>query len=335
MADPSAQAILARLIQCFFTDYLTQQRALSPATVASYRDTFKLLLCFIGARLKRSPVQLTLADLDAAAVLAFLKDLETTRGNCVRSRNARLAAIHTFVRFASHRDPSILAILQGVLAVPSKRHERPLLGYLSRAEIDAIIVAPDALTWVGQRDAALFATLYNTGARISEALTMRVVDFIDAQAPCIHLLGKGRKQRTVPLWTTSARRLRVWIARAELTPTSPLFPNGSGQRMTRSNASQRLALATGIASKQFSRLTSAHVSPHTIRHTTAMHLLQSGVDISVIALWLGHESPSTTHLYVEADIEMKRRALQSIEPIAPGAKHYKVSDRLLAFLDAL
>jgi site-specific recombinase XerD len=335
MADPSPQAVLARLIQRFFTEYLMQQRALSPATVASYRDTFKLLLSFIGKRCGRSPIELALADLDATGILAFLQDLEATRGNCVRSRNARLAAIHTFVRFAAHQDPSHLANLQGVLAIPSKRHERPLLGYLSRAEIDAIIAAPHALTWVGQRDAALFATLYNTGARISEALSMKVRDFIDAQAPSIHLLGKGRKQRTVPLWTTTARRLRTWVARAKLDPMSPLFPNGSGQGMTRSNAAQRLALATGIAAKKFPRLSSAHVSPHTIRHTTAMHLLQSGVDLSVIALWLGHESPSTTHLYVEADIEMKRRALQSIQPIAPGTKRYKVPDRLLAFLDSL
>ena len=335
MADPSAQAVLAGLIQRFFSEYLTQQRALSQSTVASYRDTFKLLLCFIGARLKRSPIELTLADLNVAAILAFLQDLETTRGNCVRSRNVRLAAIHTFVRFASRREPSALVLLQGVLAIPLKRHERPLLGYLSRAEIDAIIAAPDASTWVGQRDAALFATLYNTGARISEALAIRVRDFIDAQAPCMHLLGKGRKQRTVPLWTTTARRLRAWVARAELNPMGPLFPNGAGERMTRSNAAQRLALAISIASKQFPRLVSAHVSPHTMRHSTAMHLFQSGVDLSVIALWLGHESPSTTHLYVEADIEMKRRALQSLEPIAPGVKRYKVPDRLLAFLEDL
>jgi len=335
MTDPSTPAVLAGLIQRFFTEYLTQQRALSPATVTSYRDTFKLLLCFIAERRKRSPIELTLDDLDAAAVLAFLKDLETTRGNCVRSRNARLAAIHTFARFASHRAPSTLALLQGVLAIPSKRHEQPLLGYLSRPEIDAIIAAPDASMWVGQRDAALFATLYNTGARISEALAMRVRDVIDAQAPSVHLLGKGRKQRTVPIWTTTARRLRAWVARAKLAPMSPLFPSSTGQRMTRSNAAQRLALAIAIASKQFPRLISAHASPHTIRHTTAMHLFQSGVDLSVIALWLGHESPSTTHLYVEADIEMKRRALQNIEPITPGANRYKVPDRLLAFLDAL
>lgn len=335
MTDPLTPAALAGLIQRFFTEYLTQQRALSPATVTSYRDTFKLLLCFIAERLRRSPIELTLDDLDAAAVLAFLSDLETTRGNCVRSRNVRLAAIHTFARFASRSAPSALALLQGVLAVPSKRHEQPVLGYLSRPEINAIIAAPDASTWVGQRDAALFATLYNTGARISEALAIGVRDVIDAQAPCVHLLGKGRKQRTVPIWTTTARRLRAWVARAKLAPTSPLFPSGTGQSMTRSNAAQRLALAVAIASKQFPRLISAHVSPHTVRHTTAMHLFQSGVDLSVVALWLGHESPSTTHLYLEADIEMKRRALQSIEPIAPGAKQYKVPDRILAFLDAL
>lgn len=335
MNDSSASAVFAGLIQRFFTEYLVQQRALSPATVASYRDTFKLLLCFLAKRLGRSPAELAMRDLDATAVVAFLNSLESDRGNCVRSRNARLAAIHTFARFASRHELSSLAILQAVLAVPSKRHERPLLDSLSRPEIEAIIAAPDATTTIGQRDAALFATLYNTGARISEALATKVGDFIDTPAPCIHLMGKGRKQRTVPLWTTTARRLRAWIARARLSPTAALFPNRAGQAMTRSNASQRLSLAIASVSAQMPRLTKIHVSPHTVRHTTAMHLLQAGVDLTVIALWLGHESPSTTHLYVEADIEMKRRALNSVQPIMAGTKPCKVPDRLLAFLDAL
>ncbi|HWS27220.1 MAG TPA: tyrosine-type recombinase/integrase [Xanthomonadales bacterium] len=326
---------VAGLIQRFFTEYLVNQRALSPATVASYRDTVKLLLMFIAKRVKRSPAELTLTDLDVTAVQAFLTHLETHRGNCVRSRNARLAAIHTFVRFAAHHEPASLAILQRILSVPLKRHERPLLGYLSRAEIEAIIAAPDASTWIGQRDAALFATLYNSGARISEALALRVCDFVDSQAPCVHLLGKGRKQRMVPLWTTAARRLRIWVTSAKLSPTSPLFPSRAGQPMTRANAAQRLAIAKVFAAKHLPQLKAIHVSPHTIRHTTAMHLLQSGVDLSVIALWLGHESPSTTHLYVEADLEMKRRALQTIQPLTAGSTRRLISDRLLAFLDAL
>lgn len=335
MAESLASTPMAGLIQRFFTEYLIQQRALSPATVASYRDTFRLLLGFLAKRRKRSPAELTLCDLNASAVQAFLAHLETRRGNSTRSRNARLAAIHTFVRFVSHHQPASLAALQAVLAVPVKRHERPLLGYLSRPEVEAIIAAPDTATWFGQRDAALFATLYNTGVRISEALSLRVRDFVDAPCPCIHVLGKGRKQRTVPLWTTTARRLRAWIARAQLTPESMLFPSRAGQAMTRANAAQRLTVARLAASRHLPQLKVTHVSPHTLRHTTAMHLLQSGVDLSVIALWLGHESPSTTHLYVEADLEMKCRALATVKPIRSGARHRPPPDRLMAFLDGL
>ena len=335
MADTDDPRVLPGLIKRFFVEYLVQQRSLSPATVASYRDTFKLLLGFASTRCKRSPAELAMTDLDATVVLAFLEDLETTRGNCVRSRNARLAAIHTFARFASRHTLSHLALLQGLLAIPSKRHDQPLLGFLAREEIDAIIAAPDTSTWLGQRDAALFITLYNTGARIAEALALKVRDVIDGPSPRVHLFGKGRKQRMVPLWPTTARQLRAWIARADLCPDVPLFPNRYRQPMTRSNAAQRLSKAVEVASRTLPRLGKARVSPHTIRHTTAMHLLQAGIDISVIAMWLGHESPTTTHLYVEADLEMKRLALESVSPAKAGANRYKVPDRLLAFLDAL
>lgn len=335
MADVRVSPALPDLIQRFFVEYLLQQRSLSPATVASYRDSIKLLLGFASTRCKRSPAELVMTDLDATLVLAFLDDLETNRGNCVRSRNARLAAIHTFARFASRHALTHLALLQALLSIPPKRHDQPLLGYLAREEIEAIIAAPDASTWLGQRDAALFVTLYNTGARISEALTLKVRDVTDAPSPRVHLMGKGRKHRIVPLWPTTARRLRAWIARANLGPDVPLFPNHLRQAMTRSNAGQRLRKAVETASRQMPRLAKARVSPHTIRHTTAMHLLQAGIDISLIAMWLGHESPTTTHLYVEADLEMKRRALASVRPVKAGATRYKVPDRLLAFLDAL
>ncbi len=335
MVDVSADPSLPVLIQRFFSDYLIQQRALSPASVASYCDCFKLLLGFAATRSRRSPAELAMTDLDAPTILAFLQHLETERGNGIRSRNVRLAAIHTFARFASRQAPSYMALLHAVLAIPSKRYEQPLLGYLSRPEINAIIAAPDRSTWLGERDAALFTTLYNTGARISEAIGLRVSGFIDAQVAYCHLLGKGRKQRTVPLWATTAKQLRAWIAHAGLASESPLFPGRSLQQMTRSNAAQRLALAVKVASLQHPRLLKDHVSPHTLRHTTAMHLLQSGVDISVIAMWLGHQSPSTTHLYVEADLEMKRRALETLQPANVGPNRYKPPDRLMAFLHAL
>jgi len=323
------------LVQDFFGQSLLAQRNASPRTVASYRDTFRLLLGYAQRRTGKPPTGLSLADLDVPLVLGFLDHLEKERGNCVRSRNARLAAIRSFLHYAAHQDPASLQNIERVLAIPLKRFERPLLSFLSRDEIDAILAAPDASTWSGHRDQVLLACLYNTGARVSEIITVCVDDAQLEQAPHLCLHGKGRKQRVIPLWKTTATRLREWLSRTRLPGDAPLLPNRNGHRMTRSGVADRLRAAVATAGQRCPTLRGRRVSPHTLRHTTALHLLQSGVDITVIALWLGHESPATTHLYVEADLKMKEQVLQKLDPPSSRRLRFRPSDRLLAFLDRL
>lgn len=323
------------LLQEFFQRRLVAQRGASAHTVASYRDAFVLFLRFAHQHVGRAPSTLTLHDLDATLVLAFLDHLECERGNCPRTRNARLVAIRAFMQYASMRDPTALPVVQRVLAIPRKRFDRPLMGFLSRDEIEAVIAAPNRTTWSGQRDAILFATLYNTGARVSEITALRVADLrLDRQASVL-LHGKGRKERAVPLWRITAARLREWLPRIDRGPQAHVFPNRAGQRLSRSGVEDRLRAAVGKASEHCPSLRGRRVSPHTLRHTTAMHLLQSGVDLTVIALWLGHEDPATTHQYVEADLKMKEAALQRLDDpkLRPG--RFRAQERLLAFLTAL
>jgi site-specific recombinase XerD len=322
------------LLQEFFQNHLVVQRNASYQTVASYRDTFRLLLCFADERLHKTPSALKLADLDAPLILAFLEHLETVRANKPRSRNARLTAIRSFMKYASHRDPASLPTVQRILAIPSKRFNRPLLGFLGREEVDAIIAAPPT-TWSGRRDNVMFATLYNTGARVSEIIALQRKDLSLDRSPSLRLHGKGRKDRSVPLWRSTADSLRNWLTHISEIPNAPVFPNRHGSPMSRSGVEHRLDVAVRAAAGQCSSLRGKNVSPHTWRHTTAMHLLQAGVDITVIALWLGHESPATTHLYVEADLAMKERALAKLQPPGNTAARYQPGDRLLAFLENL
>jgi site-specific recombinase XerD len=327
---------LAILLQRFFVDYLQSHRSLSPCTIAAYRDTFKLLLRFAERHLGKSPVDLALADIDTGLVLSFLDHLEQERHNATRSRNARLAALRSFLKFAAHHDLIALPVIEQALAVPMKRFERPMLGFLSREEIAAVLNAPEPCGWTGQRDRALLAALYNTGARVSEVIGIRLKDVVLVHSPCVHLHGKGRKNRTVPLWRSTAELIRKWKRCLHSTEeTSYLFPNRGGSQMTRSNVAQRLALAVSAATTKCSSLKRRAISPHTIRHATAMHLLQSGVDISVIAVWLGHESPATTHMYVEADLTMKQRALGRLQPTKTSSVRYKPPDKLMSFLESL
>jgi len=323
------------LVQDFFHQRLIVQRGVSAQTVASYRDTFEIFLRFAEKRTGRTASALTIEDLDAPVVLAFLDHLEGVRGNCPRTRNLRLTAMRSFLRYASLRDPAALPVAQRVLAIPSKRFDRPVLGYLSRDEVDALLAAPDCTTWSGQRDAVLFAVLYNTGARVSEAIALLVGDVLLDRAPAVHIHGKGRKERVVPLWKSTALQLRLWLTRLSPLPTAPVFPNSAGPALSRSGVESRLRAAVATASKRCPSLKTRRVSPHTMRHTTAMHLLQSGVDITVIALWLGHEDPATTHMYVEADLAMKEAALRRVEDPGPAPLRFKPSDRLLAFLESL
>ncbi len=334
MRGPSSPGFPA-LVQGFFCDRLIAQRNASPCTVSSYRDTFRLLLAFAEQRLRKTPSAMTLTDIDTSLVLEFLDHLERDRGNTPRTRNLRLTAIRSFMCFASGRDPTALPTAQRVLAIPSKRFDRPMVGFLSREEIAAILATPKSTTWSGRRDHVLLATLYNTGARVSEIIAVRRGDLALDRSPFVRLHGKGRKDRSIPLWRTTVQALRNWLKELPEMSEEPVFPNRAGCAMSRSGVEDRLDKAVRAAVEKCPTLRERHVSPHVLRHTTAMHLLQSGVDITVIALWLGHESPATTHLYVEADLQMKERALAKVAPPSTATKRYKPPDRLLAFLEGL
>jgi site-specific recombinase XerD len=332
---PTAPPSFPALVQAFFAEHLTQQRALSPRTVAAYRDAFMLFLDFAQLNLGKSPAALSLADLTPELILAFLDHLERDRHNTVRSRNARLAALRAFLKFAAHRDVASLHVIERSLGVPMKRFERPMLGYLSHEEMRAVIGTPDG-SWISERDHLLLRLLYNTGARVSEIIGVKVSDVVLVGAACVYLHGKGRKQRTLPLWRSTVKDVRAWLKlNPQLATTSALLPNRDGNAMTRSNVTQRLALAVHSAAKILPDLATRHISPHTIRHTTAMHLLQSGAGIEVVALWLGHESPTTTHHYVEADLAMKERALARLQEPETQIHRFHAPDSLLAFLKSL
>lgn len=323
------------LLQAYFCEHLIAQRDVSPSTVRSYRDTFRLLLAYVHERMHTRPTDLALREIDAPLVVGFLAHLEQDRGNSARSRNARLAAIHSFLSFAASRCPTALPSIQRVQAIPMKRFDRPLLGFLSREEVSALLDAPDRSTWSGRRDHVMLTMLYNTGARVSEITRARVGDLNMHGTPSVRIHGKGRKERAVPLWPSTCGLVRKWIRDAELASDVPVFPNRHGEAMSRSGVERRLATALASAAESCPSLRGRRVSPHTLRHTTAMHLLQAGVDITVIALWLGHENPVTTHQYIEADLAMKKRALDRVNE--PRCRRGRVipSDAVLAFLDGL
>lgn len=314
---------------------LIAQRGASGRTVESYRDAFELLFSFLEQRTGKPPSALQLSDLDAPFVLDFLDHLEAGRGNTTRTRNARLAAIHSFMRYAAVRDPASLPITARVLAIPAKRFDRPLLGYLTRDQIAAILAAPDRSTWSGHRDAVLLATAYNTGARVSELTALRVRDVLLDRQTAVHLHGKGRKERAIPLWKNTATELRGWLNRIDSTPDAPVFPNRSGAPLTRSGVRDRLDRAVAAAQQRCPSLHGQHITPHTLRHSTAMHLLQSGTDLAVIALWLGHSSPAVTHQYLEADLAAKEAVLRRLTDPSPAPTRFHPGDQLLAFLQDL
>jgi site-specific recombinase XerD len=325
----------ASLVQQFFTEYLVAQRAVSPRTVTCYRDALMLFLDFASRKLGKAATAMRLADIQPDLILAFLDHLEHRRNNAVRSRNLRLTALRAFLKFAGRRDVASLHVVEQALAVPMKRFERPMLSFLTREEMEAVLGQPPA-SWSSQRDHLLLAMLYNTGARVSEIIGVRVIDVVLDSAACVHLHGKGRKQRSVPLWNTTVLEVRAWL---RLNPTlrgeAALLPNRDGRAMSRSNVAQRLDLAVRRATAEQPSILKKQVSPHTLRHTTAMHLLQSGVPFNVIALWLGHESTTTTHRYVEADLAMKEKALARLEAPDTNMRRYRASDSLMRFLQTL
>ena len=260
----SVERAFPALLQDFFHRRLVAQRGASAHTIASYRDTFTLFLGYAAQRIGRTPSALTVSDLDAPMVLDFLDHLETERGNSPRSRNLRLTAIRSFMRYASLREPTLLPIAQRVLAIPVKRFDRPVLGYLSREEITAIIDAPDRTTWSGQRDAVLFAVLYNTGARVSEMIRLLVADVLLDRASSLLLHGKGRKERVVPLWKSTAAQLRAWLPRIDRSPGAPVFPNRAGKTLSRSGVEHQLRVACRKASQSQPSLAIQRISPHTL-----------------------------------------------------------------------
>ncbi|MGW3985368.1 tyrosine-type recombinase/integrase [Streptomyces mirabilis] len=325
----------APILQAFFTDRLMSQRQASGHTIAAYRDTFRLLLAFATQRTGRQPHTLDLGDLDAPFIAAFLDHLEHERGNSVRTRNARLSAIHSLFAYAALRHPEHAALIRRVLAIPAKRYERNLVTYLTEPEADALLAACDLATWTGRRDRAMFMLALQTGLRISELTALTCADLQVGDGANVHCLGKGRKERRTPLLPTTVRVLKVWVSERQGQDTDPLFPTSTGRRLSRDAVERRVAVCVAKAGERCPSLTTKHVTAHTLRHTAAMRLLQSGVDITVIALWLGHEQVATAQLYLHADMTQKERAIARTTP--PDAKPglYKPPDPLLAFLEAL
>lgn len=325
----------ASLVEGFFCKRLMNQQNVSPKTVEAYRDTFRILMKFIENRCRCRSCEFSIEQLNADLVLDFLNSLETDRGNCVRTRNARLAAIRSFAQYAAAEDPVLVALSRRILAIPMKRFDRPSLSFLSHEEMKALLNAPDTETWSGRRDVAMFTTLYNTGARVSELTGITMIDLNLDNTASVTLHGKGRKERTVPLWKTTARLLKKWMKEVTSESAAFLFPERKGNRLSRSGVEYRLRCCVQKAAASIPSLTNRSITPHVFRHTAAMHLLESGVDITVISLWLGHESIETTHMYLEADMKMKERALNLLQPPTTTPARYKANDRLRRFLDSL
>jgi len=326
---------LAPTLQAFFTERLIRQRQASPHTIAAYRDTFKLLLSFACTRIKTVPSKLRIADLDAPMIGEFLHYLETERRNSVRTRNARLAAVHSLFRYAALQHPEQAGSIQRVLAIPPKRFDRNLVSYLTEPEVGALLHAPDPDTWIGRRDRALLTVALQTGLRASELTALTIGDVHLGTGAHVSCLGKGRKQRITPLTSGTVELLRSWLTERAGLPADPLFPTRVGQRLSRHALERRVAKHAHTAAGSCPSLTGKKISPHVMRHTTAMRLLTAGVDTSVIALWLGHESVATTQIYVHADLALKEKAIARTTPLDAPPGRYQATDTIIAFLDSL
>jgi integrase/recombinase XerD len=324
-----------RLLEAFFLDRLIQQRRASPYTIASYRDTFRLLVTFAQKRLQRAPSALRLADLDAPLISAFLDYVETERGNSARSRNVRLAAIRSFFRYAALEEPRHAGLIQRVLAMPNKRFERRPIDFLVRAEIDALLAAPDRKTWAGRRDHALLLLAVETGLRCSELAGLRSESLVLERGAHVRCHGKGRKDRCTPLRKSTVAVLRGWLRERGGSLSDPLFPNARSGQLSPDGIEYIVGKHVAIARRHCSSLKRKRVTPHVLRHTAAMELLKAGVDRAVIALCLGHESVETTQMYLSADLELKERALARTTPPATRSIRYRPGDRLLHFLKGL
>lgn len=331
----TASVLVAPHLQAFFTDHLGRHKRASPQTIASCRDTFRLLLRFTQETKRIEPSALCLTQLDVLTILDFLNHLEHQRGNAVRSRNLRLSSIRSFFRFVALRDPERVELVTQILAIPNKRQDKKLIGYLTRDEIEALLAVPDRSKWVGRRDYALLLTMYNSGARVSEMTTLRCEQVTFGVSTFLHLRGKGRKERTIPIWSQTSRVLTEWFRELGAAKDQMAFPNARGNPLSRHGVNYLIRQAAQKATSTCASLHCKNVTPHVIRHTTAMHLLQAGIDIATIALWLGHESIETTHVYLEADIEAKERALQKLAPVEDSDMRFTADDPLLTFLSSL
>jgi len=321
------------LLEAFFTDRLMRQRHASAHTIVSYRDTFRLLLQYAQRRLRKAPSDLTIADLDTPLLGAFLEHLEQERHNSARTRNVRLAAIHSFFRYVALHEPQCSAVAQRVLAMPSKRHVRRPIEFLTRVEVEALLAAPDPRRWTGRRDRALLLLAVQTGLRAAELIGLRCQDIV-LGGPGAHVrcLGKGRKLRCTPLRKDTVAVLRTWLRERQGEPSDPAFPNTRDTALSHDGLEYVLAKHLATARRHCTSLTRKHVTPHALRHTVAMDMLQHGCDRSIIALWLGHESVETTSMYLHADPKLKEQALA--RTVATGVRpgRYRPEDRVLAFL---
>jgi site-specific recombinase XerD len=326
---------LASTLQAFFTDRLAKQKNASPHTVAAYRDALRLLLTFATSQTGTTPALLRLEDLDAPLVGAFLDHLEHERGNSVRSRNARLAAIHSLFRYAALRHPDHAALIARVLAIPPKRCDRKIISYLTHEETNALLAAPDTNQWIGRRDHALLLVATQTGLRISELTGLCCHDVHLGPGAYLQCLGKGRKQRCTPISSQTVAVLRAWLKERRGRPEDPLFPTSRGRPLGRDAVALLITKHANTAQARCPSLRNKTVTPHVLRHSTAMRLLQAGVDTSVIALWLGHEQTDTVQIYLHADLSIKERALARTTPPESAPGRYRPPDALLAFLEAL
>lgn len=324
------------LIERFFTERLIRQQDVSTNTIASYRETFRLLLKFAQARLRKAPSALTLDELDAPFIGAFLTDLETKRGASVRTRNLRLTAVRSFFRFVSFEEPAHSALIQRVLAIPSKRHDKRQVNFRTRTEIEAVLAAPDRTTWLGRRDHTLLLLATQTGLRLSELIGLSREAIHLGTCAHVRCVGKGRKERCTPLTRYARIALQAWLNEPARRDASALFPNLRGGQLSPDSIQSLLAKHVGVASKTCPSLATKRVSPHVLRHSAAMELLQAGVDSSVIALWLGHESIETTQTYLHAHLGLKEAVLAKLEPYKQHKRlRFRPDDHVLAFLEAL
>lgn len=326
---------LAPSLQAFFTDRLARQRQASPQTIASYRDTFKLLVGFVERETGTAPSRLTIEDLNAKVIVAFLDHLEVERHNTSRTRNARLGAIRSFFRYAALRHPEHAQTIQQVLAIPQKRFAKSTVSFLTRTELNALLAAPDITTWEGRRDRALILLGAQAGLRVSELIGLNCFDLHLGHGAHVRCDGKGRKERAVPLTGPTEAVLREWARERGGQPADPLFPTRTGRRLSRDAVERRLTNHTAIAARECPSLSSKRITPHVLRHTAAMSLLHAGVDTTVISLWLGHADVRATTAYLQADMTIKERALALTTPTDVRPGRYRPPDALLAFLESL